>query len=366
MAPADTGTNGMPNRVASQTIRICSTADDVHIAYARSGSGPPLVFAPGWFTHLQFNWESAVWRHWNDALSEHHTLVRFDPRGCGLSDRDVADLSFEGWIRDLEAVADTLTLQRFPILGFCQGAAVAVAYAARHPERVSRLILYGSYPQGVYATGDSDAIKLAKGMEEMIRQGWGVDVPAYQELFARLLMPEGGPPMLRWLCEQQRRSTSAQTAARLFEVFQSLDVRDLAKTIEQPALVVHLRSDCMIPFVQGQHMAALLPNAQFVPLEGRNHMMLPDESAWGEFLSAVHGFMDEEAVLPAGEFAELTTRERAVLESIASGLSNEEIAGRLFISAKTVRNHITRIFAKLGVQSRRQAIVHARRAGLGQ
>src|SRR5690606_1595480 len=139
------------------------------------------------------------WRHWNEALSARHTLVRFDPRGCGLSDREVDDLSFEGSIRDLEAVADTLQLRRFPVLAFCQGAAVAVAYAARHPERVSRLILYGSYPHGVYASDDTDAIKLAKGLEEMIRQGWGVDVPAYQELFAGLLMPEGGPSMLRWL-----------------------------------------------------------------------------------------------------------------------------------------------------------------------
>lgn len=352
-----------------QTIRICAAADGVHVAHARSGQGPPLVFAPGWFTHLQFNWESAVWRHWNEALSQRHTLVRYDPRGCGLSDREVDDLSFEGWIRDLEAVVDEVGLSRFPILGFCQGAAVAVAYAARHPQRVSRLVLYGSYPCGVYVGDDRDAIRLARAMREMIGQGWGVDVPAYQEFFARLLMPEGGPEMLRWLCEQQRRSTSAHTAARLFDVFQSFDVREAARSIGQPVLVAHLRNDCMIPFDHGREMASLLPNARFVPLEGRNHMMLPDEAAWTQFVSAVNEFLGDEddraGVQAADGLDALTARERAVLESIADGLSNDEIAERLFLSSKTVRNHVTHIFDKLGVQSRAQAIVHARRAGVG-
>jgi pimeloyl-ACP methyl ester carboxylesterase/DNA-binding CsgD family transcriptional regulator len=358
----------MPNE-SRQTIRICSTVDGVSVAHARSGRGPPLVFAPGWFTHLQFNWESAVWRHWNEALSERRTLVRYDPRGCGLSDRNVQDLSFDGWIRDLEAVADANGLRRFPILGFCQGAAVAVAYAARHPERIGRLVLYGSYPRGVYAGGDAEAIRLARGMREIIDQGWGVDVPAYQELFAKLLMPEGGPEMLRWLCEQQRRSTSAHSAARFFDVFQSFDVRAAARSIAQPVLVAHLRHDCMIPFERGREMAALLPDARFVPLEGRNHMMLPDEPAWSAFVSVVSDFLAEEADEafgdPASDFDALTARERVVLESIADGLSNDEIAARLYVSPKTVRNHVTRIFDKLGVDSRPQAIVHARRAGIG-
>lgn len=349
-----------------QTIRICQTTDGVNIAYATSGKGSPLVLAPGWFTHLQYNWESAVWRHWNQALSEHNTLIRYDPRGCGLSDRDVEDLSFEAWIQDLEAVADALALKHFPILGFCQGAAAAIAYTARHPERVSRMVLYGSYPKGIYTSTDAEAIKLTQGMEEMIRQGWGVDVPAYQELFARLLMPEGGPEYLASLCEQQRRSTSAVTAARLFNVFQSFDVCAKAKTIKQPVLVMHQRNDSMIPFAQGQRMAGLLPNAQLVPLNGRNHMMLPDEPAWQEFVTVLQKFLVADAGSVATNMNGLTKREQAVLDGIARGLSNDEIAVVLCISEKTVRNHITHVFYKLVIKNRAQAIIMAREAGLGQ
>jgi len=350
---------------ARQTIRVCTTADGVNIAYARAGGGPPLVLAPSWFTHLQFNWESAAWRHWNAAFTERHTLIRYDPRGCGLSDRDVADLSFEGWVRDLEAVADSLDIERFPIMGFCQGAAVALAYAARHPERVSRLILYGSYPQGIYVAGDADAVRLARSMAEMIRQGWGVDTPAYQELFARLLMPEGNSEQVGWLCEQQRRSTSAATAAELFDMFQSIDVSGIAPQVPHPALVVHQRHDAMIPFANGQRMAALLPNARLLPLEGRNHMILPDEPAWEVFVTEVREFLAQDRPGADGALAALTERERAVLERIARGLTNEEIARALALSEKTVRNHITSIFAKLDVKHRAQAIVMARDAGLG-
>lgn len=349
-----------------QTIRICQTTDGVNVAYATSGKGPPLVLAPGWFTHLQYNWESGVWRHWNQAFSEHNTLIRYDPRGCGLSDREVVNLSFEAWIQDLEAVADALALEQFPILGFCQGAAAAIAYTAKHPERVSRLVLYGSYPQGIYTSTDTEAIKLAQSMEEMIRQGWGVDVTAYQEMFARLLMPEGEPEQLASLCEQQRRSTSAVTAARLFNVFQSFDVRAEAETIQQPVLVIHQRNDSMIPFAQGQRMAGLLPNAQLVSLEGRNHMMLPDEPAWHTFLAAVRDFLGADVASVVTGMNGLTEREQAVLDGIARGLSNPEIADTLHISEKTVRNHITHIFSKLDVKNRGQAIVLARDAGLGR
>lgn len=356
----------MPKPTLPQTIRICQTTDGVNIAYATSGKGPPLILAPGWFTHLQYNWESGVWRHWNESLSADNTLIRYDPRGCGLSDREVDDLSLNAWIRDLEAVADALNLQEFPILGFCQGAATAVAYTARHPERVSRLVLYGSYPQGIYTTSNTSAIKLAQGMEEMIRHGWGVDVPAYQELFAKLLMPEGGADYHNWLCEQQRRSAGAATAARLFNVFQSFNISDLARTIRQPVLVTHQRKDGMVPFEHGKQMASLLPNAQFLPLEGRNHMMLPDEPAWHNFLAAVRDFLRQDAIPADARLQSLTGRERAVLESIARGLSNAEIAGVLCISEKTVRNHITHVFSKLAIRNRAQAIIMARDAGLGQ
>lgn len=348
-------------------IRLCATSDGVNIAYTTTGKGPPLIFISNWFTHLEFNWKSSAWRHWNEALSRRNTLVRHDPRGCGLSDREVESLSLEDWVRDLEAVVDALELTQFPLLGFCQGAAVAVTYAARHPERVDKLILYGSYPQGMYKRGDPEAARMAQSMEVMIQQGWGMDTPAYQELFAKLLMPEGDAEQISWLCEQQRRSTTAEYSARYFHAFESIDIAHTAPGVDTPALVLHVRNDAMVPFACGQHMATLLPDARFVPLEGKNHMMLPDEPAWTTFTAEVDDFLgdDRDAANP-GEFAQLTQREYAILECIARGLSNEEISDRLFISVKTVGNHITRVFSKLGVANRSQAIVQARDAGLGQ
>ena len=349
------------------TIRLCSTRDGVNIAYATSGKGPPLVFVSNWFTHLEFNWKSSAWRHWNETFSRHNTLVRMDPRGCGLSDREAEPLSLDGWVCDLEAVVDALELEHFPVLGFCQGAAVAVTYAFRHPERVDRLILYGSYPRGMYAVGDPQGIKMAQSMEEMIRQGWGADTPAFQELFARLLMPEGNAEQIGWLCEQQRRSTTAAHAARYFHAFQSIDVIDIAPQVRTPALVLHQRSDAIVPFAWGQHMASLLPDARFVPLEGKNHMMLPDTPAWATFVAEVDEFLDADRESGhARDFRDLTQREYAVLDCIARGSTNQEIADALFISLKTVGNHVTHVFAKLGVSNRSQAIVRAREAGLGQ
>lgn len=356
----------MSHKLIPQTIRMCTTQDGVRIAHATAGKGLPLVLAPTWFTHLQYNWESAVWRHWNRAFSERHKFVRYDPRGSGLSDRKVTNLSFEGWINDLEAVVDDLKLEQFPLLGFCQGAAIAIAYAARHPERVSRLILYGSFIKGAYVSGDEAAAQLAKSQEDFIRMGWAIDNPAYQELFAKLLMPEGNPEQLRCLCEQQQRSATPEVAAQLFGLFQSCDISELITKISHPALVLHLRNDAMVPFAYGQEMAGALPNARFVPLEGNNHMMLENESAWHNFKDEVEHFLAEEELQKNNSFNVLTEREHAVLDHIARGLSNEEIADSLHLSVKTVRNHITRIFSKLDVQRRSQAIVRAREAGFGR
>lgn len=355
------------NTSKASAIRLCSTADGVHVAYATAGKGPPLVMMPNWFTHLELNWKSSAWRHWNETFSRDHTLVRFDPRGSGLSDRDVQMLSLEGWVRDLEAVVDVLELAHFPLLGFCQGAAVAITYAARHPDRVDRLVLYGGYTQGMYKIGKPEAKKMAESMEEMIRQGWGVDTPAYQELFARLLMPEGNAEQISWLCEQQRRSTVAEHAARFFRAFQMIDITETVSQVRTPALVLHQRHDSMVPFAHGQHMASLLPDAHFVPLDGKNHMILPDEPAWETFTTAVGEFLAVDRT-PGDTrgFGELTQREYAVLDCIARGLSNREIADTLFISMKTVGNHITHIFSKIDVTNRSQAIVRARDAGMGR
>lgn len=354
-----------------QQIRFCTSADGTRIALAESGSGPPLVRVANWFTHLDLDRQSAVWRHWFEFLSHDRTLIRYDPRGSGLSDRDVNDFSLERWIDDLDAVVACAGLTRFPLVGLCQGGAVAAAYAARHPDRVSRLVLYDSYPFGAYADSVPDPlVQQARALAQMIEVGWGKKTGAFREVFANLLMPEAGKDALQWIGEMQRRSASARNARRMWDAFNDFDIRDVAPDIAAPTLVFHGRRDAMVPFEAGRQLAALIPGARFVALETRNHILLPDEEAWETFRRELAAFLDPEAdASPAGNdtaFETLTAREAEVLDGVARGLSNRDLADLLRISEKTVRNHVSTVFSKLGVASRAQAIVSARDAGLGR
>ncbi|MGD2069083.1 MAG: alpha/beta fold hydrolase [Gemmatimonadota bacterium] len=353
-----------------QRIRLCTADDGVRIAYAKSGQGPPLVKTANWLTHLEYDWDSPVWRHWLTELSAAQTLVRYDERGCGLSDREVDEISFEAWIQDLEAVVDAEGLDRFPLLGISQGAAVAVAYAARHPERVSALVLYGGYARGRLRRDPSPRAKqTAETLESLLALGWGRNNPAFRQVFATLFMPEASPAQMDWLAELQEVSTSAENALRIERTSYYIDVRDQARHVSAPTLVVHARDDAMIPFDEGRELASLVPDARFVPLDGRNHVLTEDEPAWPRFLEVVRDFLGvrpPDARPEESHFAELTDRETEVLEAIARGLSNDQIASELHISPKTVRNHITRIFRKLGVERRARAIVLARERGLGR
>ena len=353
-----------------QRIRFCTSGDGARIAFATAGEGPPLVRVNNWFTHLELDWDNPVWRHWSEALAERRMLVRYDPRGSGLSDRDASDFSLDAMVADLEAVADALKLRRFPLIGLCQGGAVAVAYAARHPERVSRLVLYDSYPYGAFV--DEAGQKLARqaqAFSQMIETGWGRKVGAFRELFANLLMPEGAGSELKWIGELQRRSASAPTACRLWNAFNAFDIRSDALKVTAPTLVFHVRGDAMVPFEAGRRLAAAIPNARFLPLEGKNHILRADEPAWLDFKKELNEFLgaDEQIDTSAPqEFAALTAREREILDWIARGETNAQIAHCLRIAEKTVRNHVTSVFSKLGAQHRAQAIVMARKAGLGR
>jgi pimeloyl-ACP methyl ester carboxylesterase/DNA-binding CsgD family transcriptional regulator len=351
-------------------IRFCRSVDGARIAFATAGEGPPLVQTPTWLTHLELDWTSAAWRPWIDELARHHTLVRYDLRGCGLSERSPGDgdFSLRAWVADLEAVADALGLSRFPLLGLCQGGAIAAAFAARHPERVSRLVLYGSYVQGALARDpQSRAAREALALGELIESGWGRATPAFREVFACMLLPEAAPEVARALAETERECATPETATRLWIAFHRLDVENVARRVSCPTLVLHARGDGMVPFAEGQRLAALVPGAQFVPLEGRNHILQAGEPAWARFWPEVHGFLGRDAHVSApAERNGLTSRENAVLDQIARGRSNDEIAHLLGIRAKTVRNHITSIFRKLGVRRRAQAIVRARDTGLGR
>ncbi|MGJ3237071.1 MAG: alpha/beta fold hydrolase [Anaerolineae bacterium] len=356
--------------MTKQNIKFCRSPDGTRIAFATSGTGPPLVRAPNWLNHLDLDWKSPIWSHWFKALSERHTLVRYDIRGSGLSDRVVDDLSFDAWVTDLESVVDDLGLDQFALMGVCQGGATAIKYAVRHPERVSSLILYASYAQGSYVIEDTSFTQdEADALIHMIKIGWGQDRPAFRQTFTHLLIPEATREEQKWLNELQRRTVSPETAAYLFEEFLHIDVANLARQVQVPTLVMHARGDNMVSFKDGSRLASLIPNARFVPLESKNHILRADELAWSRFVNELNNFLDEYMpILTATDeqrFSDLTDRQHEVLELIAQGMSNEEIADTLTIADKTVRNHITRIYSKLYVDTRAQAIVMAREAGYG-
>jgi pimeloyl-ACP methyl ester carboxylesterase len=244
------------------SVRFCTSTSGVRIAFGTHGDGPPLVQAPTWLTHLQLDGETTAWRPWIERLAAGRTLVRYDLRGCGLSDRQPEDLSLDSWVADLEAVVDALGLERFPLFGLCQGGAIAVAYAARHPQRVSRLILYGSYVQGALARSEpSPAAQEVAALATLIGRGWGRQMPAFREIFACMLMPEAPPGVVRSLAEMERHSASPALARRLWIAFHRIDVEALAPRIEVPTLVLHCRGDAMVPFDEGRRLATLIPGA---------------------------------------------------------------------------------------------------------
>jgi pimeloyl-ACP methyl ester carboxylesterase/DNA-binding CsgD family transcriptional regulator len=349
-----------------QNIRFCTGADGVRIAYAKSGQGPPLVKAANWLSHLEFDWESPVWKHWLSELSREHTLVRYDERGCGLSDREVADLSFDAWLRDLETVVDALQLERFPLLGISQGASIAVAYAVRHPQRVSHLVLHGGYARGrLMREPTPQLIEEAEMMNKLAELGWGQENPAFRQFFTTQFIPGGTPGQHQWFNELERISTSPANAARFMRTFNAIDIVDMLPSVACPTLVLHASADARVPFQEGRLIAGLIPGARFVPLDSANHLTLDTEPSWRRWLDEVRTFLPS---APAGgaEFVSLTPRERDLVELIAQGRDNAQAAARLGLSEKTVRNHITSIFAKLGVENRSQAIVLARNAGFGE
>lgn len=349
-----------------QTIRFCTSIDGARIAYATMGKGPPLVWGPHFLTHLEFDLRSPVWRPWLVELSRHNTFIRYDGRGCGLSDRDVADFSFDTSVADLTAVVDAARLDRFALFGTSQGSAAAIAYAAQHPERVTQLAIYGGYARGPMKRNPTpEQVRAARAALELVELGWGLENPAYRQMFTSIFIPDATPAQAAWFNEQERTCATPATAARLIASFGPIDVTDLAPKAQCPTLVLHVRSDSRVPFDEGRMVASLIPGARFVPLEGRNHVLLEGEPAFTQMFSALHDFLHAGAdrAGAGSAFRELTSREREILELIAHGLDNDAIAARLGLSEKTVRNNITRIFDKLGVPTRAQAIVCAREAG---
>ena len=280
-----------PSSAMEQEIRFCLAPDGVQIGYSTVGEGPPLVKAPHWLSHLEYDWQSPIWRHVLREFCRDHTLVRFDQRGNGLSDWDVEDISFDAFVGDLETVVDTLGLERFPLLGISQGAAISVAYAVKHPERVSHLVLYGGYSRGRNVRGDETAREKAEAERTLIRHGWGQDNPSYRQIFTTRFVPGGTQEQMDWFNEMERISASPDNAVRLFDAIGDIEISDLLAKVTTPALVLHCRGDAMAPFNEGRRLAAMIPNARFVALEGDNHLILAHEPAWPRFLSEVRSFL---------------------------------------------------------------------------
>ncbi|TYT27248.1 alpha/beta fold hydrolase [Luteimonas viscosa] len=345
--------------MGQQRIRYLRTGDGIGLAWAEAGQGLPLVKAANWLTHLQYDWESPVWRHWMRFLAGHYRYIRHDERGCGMSDREVGDLSSARWLDDLEQVVEAAAIERpFALLGISQGAATAVAYAVRHPERVSHLILYGGYVVGSYRREDAEAARLYRAVVELLRSGWDHGNPAFRQLFTSRFIPTGDPQQVGWLNELCLKTTRGEIGATLMEARANVDVRELLAQVRVPTLVLHGRRDQVVPFSEGVRLASGIPGAEFVELDSCNHVLLEQEPAWTAFRDAVLAFTGVQAAA-AGAPAGLSRRERELLPLLCQGLGNAEIAWRLGISEKTVRNQLTGLYAKLGVHSRAGAIAHA-------
>jgi DNA-binding SARP family transcriptional activator/pimeloyl-ACP methyl ester carboxylesterase len=298
---ADRGETGGASRggtilVPDQDIRFCRTSDGVRLAYATMGEGPPLVKAANWLNHLEFDWESPIWSRLFRELGTRRFLVRYDERGSGLSDWDPPEMSLEAWVLDLEAIVEASGLERFPLLGISQGCAVCIEYAARHPERVSGLILHGGYAAGWRVDDRYTAAEVARrdASIQIIRHGWGEDIPAYRQMFTQTFIPGGTAEEVEWFNELERRSTSPENAVRFMEVFASIDVRHRLREVRAPTLVLHSRGDQRIHFERGRELASGIPGARFVLLESENHLILEHEPAFSHWMREAQRFLDGE------------------------------------------------------------------------
>jgi len=322
----------------------------VRLAYASHGKGPPIVKAPNWLTHLEFDWKSPLWRPWLEALAETNQVIRYDERGAGLSDWEVEGFSLDAWVADLEAVVDAAGVERFTLLGLSQGAQIAIAYTVRHPERVSHLVLCGGYLGGHELSAAER--EESEALDSLIKIGWGQANPVFRHVFTTLLVPDATPEVMDWVDELQRVSTSPKNALRFSKTFHRIDVTELAARVQAPTIVFQARDDQMNPFAEGRRLAAAVPNARFVPLEGRNHIFLTEEPAWQTFLAELRDFLGIPTWRSGSELGALTGRELQVLELVANGLSNEEIAASLFLSTRTVERHLSNVYRKLGLSGK--------------
>lgn len=351
-------------------VQFCTTADATRIAFALAGNGPPLVRVANWVSHLEYEWQNAVRRPALEVLTKHFSLLRYDQRGCGLSDWSVDNISFDTWVEDLDCVVRAAGLRRFSMLGSSQGCAIAIAYAARYPEKVSHLMLYGGYALDKMKRDLTEQQKdEARTLIKIIELGWGKATPEFRQVFTTQFIPDATLEQQRAFDEMQRVSTSPDNAARIVSLFDHIDVRAQAATVRAPTLVLHVRGDARVPFEEGRKVAALIPGARFVPLQGSNHALFSSDPAWRTFIDEIVAFPKAHSeggnATSTQPLPTLTAREEAVLELVAQGQSNAAISAALSLSEKTVRNYVSRVMDKLQMASRSQLIVFARESGYG-
>lgn len=347
-----------------QEIHFARSVDGTRIAYATAGRGYPLVHAAHWLGHLEMDWRTPVWAPFFEALGARHRLVRYDSRGCGLSDREVSSVALDDLVADFSAVVDAAGLERFAAFGASQGGAVAATYAARHPDRVSHLILCGAFARGRLVRDPSERQReLVAALEKLIEVGWGVPDSPFVKLFTNLFFPAATPEQASSF-DRVQQTTRPEHAARLMHANARLDATACLSGIRCPTLVLHCTRDAIAPFEEGRFLAASIPGARLEPLDSTNHVPLEGDPAFPRMLSLMLEFLGSAARSPDG-FGALTARERETLELVARGLDNAQVAAHLGLAEKTVRNRITALFAKLHVETRAQAIVRAREAGFG-
>ena len=284
------GTDSAPAAAfPQQEVHFCTATDNVRIAYASAGQGVPLVKAANWLNHLEYDWHSPIWSHLLHALASQYHLIRYDERGNGLSDWDVEDISFEAFVRDLETVVDAAGLKKFSLFGISQGAAVSIAYAVRHPERVDRLVLYGGFARGRTRRNPEQS----ETLQSLIRQGWGSDNPAFRQFFTSLFVPDGNPEQMQFFNDLQRITTSPENAVRIMQATGQVDISDLLPRVTVPTLVLHASNDAAVPFDEGRRLASGIPGARFVALESRNHLIVEKEPAWSRLLEEIAAFLKD-------------------------------------------------------------------------
>lgn len=347
---------GHPN----QQIRFCTSQDGTRIAYATCGNGSPLIMAGHSFSHLEHEWDCMVKQPFLELLCQRHTLVRYDMRGTGLSDRDCKEFSFPRYVEDLEAVVQACKFEVFSLMGLTGGGALAVTHAARHPKQVNRLVLIGAYLRGrfVRSTTSSEREE-TELLLKLVELGWGQDNPTFRQLFTYQFLPDGTAEQLHSFDELMRKAASAKNAALQLRAWFAADLSQVAPLVQSPTLVMHARGDLRVPFEEGRLLAASIPGARFIPLDSRNHFLLAQEPAWQQMADELDAFHRPDARKANGPVNGLTARELAVLEVLSQGHETSAMAARLCMSEKTVRNHLSTIYSKLGVTGRVQAILWA-------